>query len=257
MSANNVLRVDNLSVYYDERIALENISFEVEAGESIAIIGPNGAGKSSLMQAIMGLIPVQANCQIHVDRQHLAYVPQHQSIDWSFPINVEEVVLMGLTRQLGWFKRADSQARQRVQVALERVGLAQFRKRPIADLSGGQKQRVFIARALAQAADILLLDEPFAAVDVAVQKDLMQVVDDLHQMGITILVSTHDLNLAFERFQRVMALNRHLVCFDSPTVVYQPKILRELYGGSVALMRETDEVMLLVDEHGQCEHSDS
>jgi len=250
--SDTVLIVSNLSVAYEDAPALENISFEVQSGDYIAIIGPNGAGKSTLMNAIMGLIAAQKGSRISVDRKRLGYVPQHQAVDWDFPVTVRDVVMMGLIRQIGWLRWPRRLHWQQVAGALERVGMQECAPRQIGELSGGQRQRVFIARALAQQADILLLDEPFAGVDAGAQSDLMTVLDKLHAEGITILLSTHDLSLAFKRFQKVIALNRRLAGIGTPDAMYQPEILRALYGGSVAALRDGEAVLLFVDENVHC-----
>ncbi|MDQ7026217.1 MAG: metal ABC transporter ATP-binding protein [Anaerolineae bacterium] len=217
-----ILSVQHLSIDYDGTTpALNNVSFEICAGDKVAMIGPNGAGKSTLMKAIMGLIPTPRSSKIVVDRHRLGYVPQHQTIDWSFPVTVRDVVIMGLTRQIGWLRFPSKKHWQQVDTALERVALSDYGQRQISELSGGQQQRVFIARALGQQAELLLLDEPFAGVDMGAQSDLLQVIDELNQDGLTILLSTHDLTLAFSRFTKVLALNHELVAFGSPDIVSQ------------------------------------
>ena len=248
----SVLSVQNLSIDYDDTTALHNVDFEVESGDKIAIIGPNGAGKSTLMKAIMGFIQKPRHCTIEVNRNRLGYVPQHQTVDWSFPVTVRDVVMMGLTRQIGWLRFPGKQHWQAVEAALERVGMLDYAQRQIGELSGGQQQRVFVARALAQQADILLLDEPFAGVDVGAQTDLLHVIDELNQDGLTILLSTHDLALAFRRFSKVMALNRELVAFGTPEAIYNADTLKLLYGGAVTAMHEGEQTLVFVDEDSHC-----
>lgn len=252
MSPNTILSVRDLSVVYDDTTALTNISFDVCASDKVAIIGPNGAGKSTLMKAIMGLIPVPRTSEIYVDRSRLGYVPQHQTVDWSFPVSVRDVVMMGMTKQIGWLRFPNKSHWQAVDAALDRVKMLDFSHRQISELSGGQQQRVFIARALAQQADTLLLDEPFAGVDVSAQSDLLQVIDELNHAGLTILLSTHDLSLAFKRFTKVMALNRELVAFGTPDEIYQPDTLKSLYGGAVRTMHDGEQTLVFVDEDKQC-----
>jgi manganese/zinc/iron transport system ATP- binding protein len=248
-----VLAVNNLSIVFDDdTTALRNINFEISAGDKVAIIGPNGAGKSTLMRAIMGLIAVPKTCRIVVDRKRLGYVPQHQSVDWSFPVTVRDVVMMGMTRQIGWLRFPNKSHWQAVESALERVGMLEYANRQIGELSGGQQQRVFVARALAQQADILLLDEPFAGVDIAAQSDLMHVIDDLNRQGLTMMLSTHDLNLAFRRFSKVMALNSELVAFGTRDEIYHADMLRRLYGGAVTTMNDGTQTLVFVDENSHC-----
>lgn len=247
--------VSDLSVHYSNDQALEKISFDLYEGEKLAIIGPNGAGKSTLLKTIMGLIPAQRG---HIDldenmRRRLGYVPQHNQVNWDLPITVRDVVMMGLTRQIGWLKFPRRKHWQLVEEALERVKLAEYAFRPISDLSGGQQRRVFIARTLAQNADILLLDEPFAGVDVGAQAGLMDVLDMLNKEGITIVFTTHDLNLAFQRFDRVMALNQTLIAIGRPHDVYQQEVLLQLYGGRFMSVSDGAQVSMAIDD-AVCEH---
>jgi ABC-type Mn2+/Zn2+ transport system ATPase subunit len=244
-----ILEAEGLCVRYREgEPALSEVSFAVEPGERLAIIGPNGAGKSTLLKAIMGLLPI-AGGQLRLTDTHVGYVPQHEGIDWDFPITVREAVLMGRTRQIGWLRRAGRNQWNAVDAALERAGLAAFAGRQIGELSGGQRRRVFIARALAQEAHLLLLDEPFSGVDAGAQDGLMQVLDRLHADGLTILLTTHDLNLAFQRFDRVLALNRKLIACGLPSEVYRPAVLSQLYGGRLATWQDHGQLHVFVDDH--------
>jgi manganese/iron transport system ATP-binding protein len=247
-----ILTVQDLSIVYEDTTALHDVSFEICAEDNVAIIGPNGAGKSTLMKAIMGLIQTPRNCKIDVDRNRLGYVPQHQTVDWSFPVTVRDVVMMGMTRQIGWLRFPGKSHWNTVEVALERVNMLDYAHRQIGELSGGQQQRVFMARALAQQADILLLDEPFAGVDVGAQADLLSVIDELNQDGLTIMLSTHDLALAFRRFNKVMALNRELVAFGTPEAIYNADTLKLLYGGVVTSIHEGEQTLVFVDEDAHC-----
>lgn len=246
-----LLTVEDLSVHYDNTTALDHVSFTLNAGDYIAIIGPNGAGKSTLMKSIMGLLQPQ-NGQIRPSPELglPGYVPQHQEVAWDFPVTVADVVMMGLTRHIGWFRRPSQAHRQQVMHALERVRMADFAQRQIGELSGGQRQRVFIARALAQNVRLLLLDEPFSGVDAVAQSSLMEVIDAIHEMGIAILLSTHDLGLAFQRFPQIMALNRHVIALGPAKEIAAPAVLRELYGTGIATIADGQGLTLFVDEHG-------
>ena len=252
--AEPVIRVAHLSVTYSQMHAVEDISFSVQPGDKVAIIGPNGAGKSTLMKSIMGLLQPNQGSRIDIlgDPQRLGYVPQHNDVNWDFPVTVRDVVMMGLTRRIGWLRWPGRSHQLQVDEALERVGMTAFAKRQIGELSGGQQRRVFVARALAQQADVLLLDEPFAGVDVAAQQGLMEVIDVLNLSGITILLSTHDLALAFQRFPIVMALNQRLIAYGAAADVYQPQILQQLYGGKVMAWTEDGDLTMVIDEHGCC-----
>lgn len=249
-----IISVKNLTVNYEDTLAINDVSFDVCEGDYVAVIGPNGAGKSTVIKALVGLLNPRKGSEIAITggRERLGYVPQHDMVDWRFPVNVRDVVMMGLTRQIGWLRWASRTHRQRVEDALARVGLAHLATRQIDELSGGQKQRVFIARALAQQADVLLLDEPFAGVDVAAQDELMHIIETLNGEGITIMLSTHDLGLAFGRFKKVLALNHHLIAYGAPADIYTPQTLQALYGGKVAMWHEGEKTLLFIDDgaHG-------
>src|SRR5690606_20759503 len=195
-----VLSVRGVSAGYPAaRDALQNGSFDVRRGERVAVLGPNGAGKSTLLKAVVGLISFTggaisihgADC--HTSHSLVCYVPQNASIDWNFPATVRDVVMMGRLRQIGWFRLPNRQHWDAVDHRLDQVGLRHLRDRRIGQLSGGQRQRVFIARALAQDTDILLLDEPFSGVDAAAQSEILDVLDRLQAQGVTEIVATHDL----------------------------------------------------------------
>jgi ABC-type Mn2+/Zn2+ transport system ATPase subunit len=246
-----VIDVRDVTVRYNGDAAIENITFRAAQGERIAIIGPNGAGKSTLIKAILGLIRYQSGAiTVKGDLQKLGYVPQHEDVNWNFPVTVGDVVMMGCLRQIGRFRRPTRAHWQHVDAALEQVGMAAFRDRQVGELSGGQRRRVFIARALAMKADILLLDEPFTGVDASAQTDLMDVLDHLNMGGLTILLSTHDLDLAFHRFDQVLALRQRVIAFGSPREVYQTDVLAQLYGKRLLAWHDGQQVSMFVDEHG-------
>jgi ABC-type Mn2+/Zn2+ transport system ATPase subunit len=246
-----MIDVRGVTVRYDGEPAVEDITFHVAAGERIAIIGPNGAGKSTLIKAIIGLLRHQSGeITVTGDLKKLGYVPQHEDVNWNFPVTVRDVVLMGCLRQIGWFRLPTRKHWQQVDAALERVDLAAFGQRQVGELSGGQRRRVFIARALAMNSDVLLLDEPFSGVDASAQTDLMGVLDRLNAEGLTILLSTHDLDLAFHRFDKVLALRQRMIAFGTPKEVYQTDILAQLYGKRLLAWHDGQEVSLFVDEHG-------
>jgi ABC-type Mn2+/Zn2+ transport system ATPase subunit len=251
MTSDTLITVKHLSVMFEDTEALHDVSFSVERGDYVALIGPNGAGKSTLIRAIVGLVTPARGGEVHVQGGigRLGYVPQHNAVDWSFPVSVRDVVLMGLTRQIGWLRPARKVHHARVDEALQRAGLLEMANRQIGDLSGGLKRRVFIARALAQQADILLLDEPFAGVDIGAQNELMDLLDALNAQGITIVLSTHDLALAFSRFKKVLAVNHRMLGYGKPSDIYTPDMLRELYGGRVATWQEDKQTLLFIDDH--------
>ncbi|MAS34720.1 MAG: ABC transporter [Anaerolineaceae bacterium] len=249
-TAQPVLTVRDLTVLYDQDAGIEHVDFAVNAGDKVAVIGPNGAGKSTLMKTIMGLL--QPRSGEIITRCAMGYVPQHEAVNWDFPVTVRDVVMMGRTRRIGWLRWPGRKHWLAVDSALERVGMADLAGRQIGELSGGQRRRVFIARALAQDVRLLVLDEPFSGVDAAAQADMMDVLDTLQQEGMTILLSTHDLGLAFRRFDRVLAINRHLVAYDAPDEVYHTDILAQIYGGRLATLDDGQQVTVFVDDHNCC-----
>ncbi|MEJ2748655.1 MAG: metal ABC transporter ATP-binding protein [Anaerolineae bacterium] len=242
------LELKNVSVAYAEgakgitsarsnQFALRDVSFRVEAGERIAVVGPNGAGKSTLFKLIVGTIkPNQGEVNIYGQGPGghicIAYVPQRSQIDWAFPVTVEDVVMMGRVGQIGLFRWPRRRDWELVRASLDRVNARHLAHKQIGELSGGQQQRIFIARALAQEAELLLMDEPLAGLDVPNQEAIFTTLDSLRPDGVTVLVATHDLNLAAEQFDRMMLLNKRIVAFDRATAVLQPDNLLQAYGGA-------------------------
>jgi manganese/zinc/iron transport system ATP- binding protein len=236
-----------VTVAYDARPVLRAVSFRVGAGELIGVIGPNGAGKSTLLKCMLGLIqPDYGSITLFGDsirstRRHLAYVPQTEAVDWDFPVTVRDVVLMGraLRGPLGWLRAADRAAADQ---ALRQVGMAKFADRHIRQLSGGQQRRVFLARALCQEAEMLLLDEPFAGVDSASEQAIFKLIDDIRDAGKTVIVVNHDLSI-LERFDRVLMLNQRVIAFGPPAEVANDANFRATYGGRLALLDQADETL--------------
>lgn len=240
-----VLEVNNLTVSYNGKHALEGVSFSVQAGERVAIVGPNGAGKSTLFKAMVGLLhPSRGTTE--TNGAEFGYVTQRSAVDWSFPVTVHDVVMMGRIKKMGWLRWQRTQDREMVRKCLEQVGMIDYANQQIGELSGGQQQRVFIARALAQEATILLMDEPFTGVDAPSQEAILEILDRLRQQGVTVMVSTHDLNLAVERFDRLALINQQLIAFGPPQQAVTPQTLAAAYGGQ-ALWRGEDYAMVLGD----------
>jgi manganese/iron transport system ATP-binding protein len=236
------LDLENVTVGYNGSPALKEVSFQVPHGARVAVVGPNGAGKSTLFKALVGLLPVQkGRILVHGlplgnHQECVAYVPQREDIDWRFPVTVEDVVMMGRFGRIGWFKRPLERDRQVVVQSLEQMGISHLAKTSIGDLSGGQQQRVFLARALAQEPHILLMDEPFTGVDAATQEVTLSLLEQLQMQQVTIMISTHDLNLAAERFQQVLLLNRRLITYGTPAEVFTPQSLSQAFGGKMLFL---------------------
>ena len=241
------VQAEGLTVAYDARPVLRAVSFRIMPGEMIGVIGPNGAGKSTLLKCMLGLIkPDYGNVKlfgqpIKTKRASVAYVPQTEAVDWDFPVTVGDVVQMGRARHgfLGWPSKQDKRAAAE---ALEQVGMTPFANRHIRQLSGGQQRRVFLARALCQQAELLLLDEPFAGVDAASEQAIFALIDQIRASGKTVLVVNHDLSI-LDRFDRVMMLNQRVVAFGPPSEIANNTNLRATYGGRLALLDQADETL--------------
>lgn len=246
------ISVENIRVKFNGHDAIRDISFEVRPGRRVAVVGPNGAGKTTLFQVIAGAIkPTSGTISIfgHRPGGHvcIAYVPQRSQVDWSFPASVTDVVMMGRVRKIGlfrWPRRADWSFAQQ---AMRRVGITDLAQQQIGELSGGQQQRVFLAQALTQEAEIILLDEPLTGLDLPSQEAIFGILDDLKRAGVTVLIATHDLNLAAERFDDVLLINRRSIAYGSPQEVFSQPHLLEAYGGHVHMLEGEDGLMLLTD----------
>ncbi|NLG70116.1 MAG: metal ABC transporter ATP-binding protein [Firmicutes bacterium] len=235
------LEVDNLSVAYHQRLVLRGVSLRCPSGVVMGVVGPNGAGKSPLFKAILGLVPPAAGSvrlfgeTVARQRRRVAYVPQREQVDWDFPATGRDVGMMGRVPLCGWLRRPSPVDHERVDAALFEVGMAELADRPIGQLSGGQQQRVFIARALAQGADLLLLDEPFVGVDAATEAVIYRIMGRLRDQGKTIVVVNHDLS-AVDRYDLVALVNGRLVALGPPSEVFTPDNLRATYGGRLAIL---------------------
>ena len=247
-----ILHVEQVTVRYDGRMALEDISFELHNGERIALVGPNGAGKSTLFKVIAGVLtPTSGALDIYGAGPGghicIAYVPQRSQVDWNFPVTVADVVMMGRVGKLGLLRWPGNQDWKLVQQALEDVDLGELAGRQINELSGGQQQRMFVARALAQEAELLLMDEPLTGLDLKSQQAIYDILDELRRRGVTVMVATHDLDQAADHFDRVMLLNRRLVGFGRPGEVFTADRLVEAYGGHLRLVHIESDVIALAD----------
>jgi len=244
-----LLVMDGVAVYYDGRVVLEDITFRVDAGEHLAVVGPNGAGKSTLFKVIAGVLrPTAGDVRVagECPGGHIciAYITQRSDVDWAFPVTVADVVMMGRIGKMGLLRHPRRQDRAHCRRALEVVGQAD---RQIAELSGGQQQRMFIARALAQEAELMLMDEPMTGLDVPAQEGILHILDELRRQRVTVILATHDLNLAAQRFDRVMLLNGALLGVGRPEEVFTPERLQAAYGGHLRLVQTEDGTLVLSD----------
>jgi ABC-type Mn2+/Zn2+ transport system ATPase subunit len=244
------LELKHVSAGYDGIDAISNISLQIPHGSQVAIVGPNGAGKSTLFKVLVGLLPVrkgtiQIHCQpIGQHRDCVAYVPQREEVDWKFPVTVRDVVGMGRFSHTGILGRTGSQDSRVVAESLMKMGLTGLAEIPVGDLSGGQQQRVFLARALAQEPHILLMDEPFTGVDASTTETTLALLMKLRESKVTVLVSTHDLNLAGKHFDQILLLNRKLIAFGTPAEALTPETLKAAFGQRLVSMEGT----FLVDD---------
>ncbi len=239
----NALQTQGLTVRYGDAPVLEGATIAVRPGTMVAIIGPNGAGKSTLLKATLGLIPAESGTvrvfgqTFDEARARVAYVPQRASVDWDFPVRAIDVVLMGLYRELGLLGRVKTTHRRRALECLARVGMQDFASRQIGALSGGQQQRVFLARALAQGADLYLLDEPFAGVDAATETAIVTVLKSLRDGGATVIAVHHDLSTVAEYYEEVILLNRQVITQGPVAQAFTPDTLARTYGGLLSVGR--------------------
>lgn len=243
------LSIYDLTVAYERKPVIWDISFDLPGGQLIGVVGPNGAGKSTLLKAVMDLIP-RASGRVEVfgqsyreNRHRVGYVPQRESVDWQFPVNALDVVTMGLYDEIGWCRPVRRKHRQRAQQALDRVGIGELSHRQISQLSGGQQQRTFLARALVQDADLFLMDEPFAAVDAATERAIVDILRDLKNRGKTAVVIHHDLQTVPDYFDYVILLNMRVVAHGPVETTFTPENLNKTYGGRLTLLEEVTEAM--------------
>ncbi len=236
------LSIHDMTVAYHRRSVLWDIDYHAPPGQLVAIVGPNGSGKTTLIKASLDLVPKLSGGvrffgkPYRQQRDRVAYVPQRGSVDWDFPVNALDVVTMGLYRKIGWCMPVTRKYRQMALDSLDRVGMAAYARRQISQLSGGQQQRVFLARALAQDAELYLMDEPFVGVDAATERAIISILHELRSAGKTALVVHHDLQTVKEYFDHVMLLNMRLVATGPTSDVFTPENLKKTFGGKLALL---------------------
>jgi manganese/zinc/iron transport system ATP- binding protein len=248
-SPHNPVSIHAMTVAYRRRPVVWDVDFDAPSGALVAIVGPNGAGKSTLVKACLGLVPrasgvvefwglpyVQA-------RQRIGYVPQRESVDWDFPVSALDVVCMGMYRSIGWFRPVTRRHKARAMEHLDRMGLASLADRQIGQLSGGQQQRVFLARALAQEADVYFMDEPFAGVDAATERAIVEVLRGMRAAGTTVICVHHDLQTVPTYFDHALLLNMRVVAAGPVREVWTQENLRKTYGGRLTLLSEAAEAV--------------
>lgn len=245
--AEALISLSNVTCAYQKQAIFQNLSLEIPSGQFVGIVGPNGAGKSTLLRAMLGLIPILSGTILGLgvkERIPLGYVPQIDTVDWEFPVTVEEVVAMGGKRYgLPWMGRDE---RGGIYNLLKQLGIGSLIHRHIKDLSGGEQRRVFLARALVGNPKLLILDEPTAGVDLKTQHIILHLLGDLNRQGITIVLSTHDLNAVARHLPWVICFNKEIIAQGNPDVIFTPSILSRTYDSEMIIVRQGD--VILVDD---------
>ena len=246
------VQLEAVSVAYNGKLALKEISFSLAAGDSVAVVGPNGAGKTTLFRTIAGAMqPSKGAVRVygHEPGGHIciAYVPQRSEVAWDFPVTVQDVVMMGRVRKIGLFRWPRRKDWQFIRQSMRSVGVDGLADRQIAELSGGQQQKVFLAQAIAQVAELVLLDEPLGGLDLPSQEAIFEILEQLKGQRVSVLVATHDLNLAAERFDRVMLLNRRMIAMGTPDQVLTQSNLVQAYGGHLHPVQGESGMLVLTD----------
>jgi len=244
----NCLVIRDLAVAYGRKVVLKGVQADIRRGQVVGIIGPNGGGKSTLLKAILGMAPVIAGSislfgrPASQLRSRMAYVPQRELVDWDFPVTAYDVAMMGRYPHVGWLRRPTSHDRSVVEHMMERVEIIGQRASQIGQLSGGQQQRVFIARALAQEADVLLLDEPMNGIDAGTQDIIMQVIEEQRLAGKIVLLATHDLVSASCACDCLCCVNERMVSYGPVTETYTVDNLAATYGGPLIMLGKSAEI---------------
>lgn len=248
-SAASPLSVHDMTVAYQHKPVLWDVDYDAPAGALVAIVGPNGAGKSTFIKACLGLLTTSSG---HVEfwgkpyarqRLRVGYVPQRESVDWDFPVSALDVVCMGRYGRIGWLRRVTRSHRQAAMECLAQVEMADFAQRQISQLSGGQQQRVFLARALAQDAELYFMDEPLAGVDAATEKSIVAILRRLREAGRTVICVHHDVQTVAEYFDHVLLLNTRVVAAGTVADVFTNENLLRTYGGRLTLLDEAAQAM--------------
>ena len=248
----SAVAVRGLSAGYASQPAIVDISFELRAGERLAVVGPNGAGKSTLLKALAGLLdPMKGKVLVHGHGpcRHIciAYVPQKNTLDWRFPITLIDFVMLGRTQRIGPLRKPRSQDYDVVRASLEAVELTDYAQRQILALSGGQQQRLFLARALAQEAELILFDEPLVGLDVHTHREMLELIANLYRREVTVIMSLHDLSIAASHFDKILLLRQEMMGFGAPKIVLTEDVLRRAYGSCLQVIPSEDGAFVVHD----------
>ncbi len=248
-----LLEIDHVTSGYENGPVLQDVSIKIWPGQFVAVVGPNGGGKTTLLRTILGTIrPTVGKVALRGlpitvgSLGRIGFVPQLETIDWNFPITVEEVILMGLYRKNHWLKRISKEDRVRLHELMERLNLAALGKRHIGELSGGQQQAAFLGRALLGEPDLILLDEPAAGLDIRSRDDVVHFLHEINHQGVAIILTAHDLNWVAAHLPWVICLNRRVIAAGQPPQVFNSQVLRETYRGDMVVFQH--EGMIMVGE---------
>jgi len=248
MSTEPLINCEHVSCTYGNASVIDDAYMTISRGEFVGVVGPSGSGKTTLLKAILGAHPVAHGSITMAPKLTLGYVPQVETVDWYFPVTVEEVVVMTRS-QHSWWPRITARERAAVREVLERLGIGDVAGRHIRELSGGQQQRVFLARAMFRNPDILIMDEPTSGVDVRTRHEVLHLLADLHADGLTILLTTHDLNGLAAHLPRLVCLNKRVIADGNPREVLTPEVLEATYGAPMEVLEHGG--MPLVIDHGR------
>ena len=248
MGTESLINCEHVSCTYGNASVIDDVYMTISRGEFVGVVGPSGSGKTTLLKAILGAHPVAHGSITMAPKLTLGYVPQVETVDWYFPVTVEEVVVMTRS-QHSWWPRITARERAAVREVLERLGIGDVAGRHIRELSGGQQQRVFLARATFRNPDILIMDEPTSGVDVRTRHEVLHLLADLHADGLTILLTTHDLNGLAAHLPRLVCLNKRVIADGNPREVLTPDVLEATYGAPMEVLEHGG--MPLVIDHGR------
>ena len=252
----DVIHLSQVSAGYEGRTVLQDIDLSIAEGEFVGVVGPSGSGKTTLLRVLLGAVPVSSGKAFVAGEQigarnapSVGYVPQVETIDWNFPVTVEEVVLMGRATASGPWPWPRKQDREQMMAVLERLGLSEFRRQHIRKLSGGQQQRAFLARALFRNPRILLLDEPTSGLDIKTRDDILHLLVDLHRSGVTVVLSTHEINAVAAHLPRVVCINGTVVADGRPSEIFTTETLRRTYGGDMVVVHQNGMTLVADSPH--------
>jgi ABC-type Mn2+/Zn2+ transport system ATPase subunit len=255
-----LVEVSNVSISYGTTIGLENVSLKIWPGQFMAIIGPNGGGKTTLLRTILGAIPTQQGKVLlrggtprSSSLQRIGYVPQLETIDWNFPITVEEVICMGFFNRSSWFRGIRDEERRKLQSVLARLNLIGLGDRHIRELSGGQQQAVFLGRALLGDPELILLDEPTAGLDIRSRDDVIHFLHEINHQGVAVVITAHDLNWVAAHLPWVACLNRRIIAEGRPQEVFNAAVLKETYSGEMVVFQHDG--MIMIGERPHATHN--